>query len=102
MECSDSSEEPAFDAQAWRADCLAQVADLEAAALAAEARAAEALLGISPEAAEVIRQASHKLAAVRVGSMGASHRDPAPVQGAPLLAPTRIATRMTLRGRPKT
>ena len=57
------SEEPAFDAQARRADCLAQVADLEAAALAAEARAAEALLGISPEAAEVIRQASHKLAA---------------------------------------
>ncbi len=60
--CSDS-EEPAFDAQARRADCLAQVADLEAAALAAEARAAEALLGISPEVAEVIRQASHKLAA---------------------------------------
>ncbi len=60
--CSDS-EEPALDAQAWRADCLAQVADLEAAALAAEARAGEALLGISPEAAEVIRQASHRLAA---------------------------------------
>ena len=58
--CSDS-EETAFDAQAWRADCLAQVADLEAAALAAEARAGEALLGVSPEAAEVIRQASHKL-----------------------------------------
>ena len=60
--CSDG-EELAVDAQAWRADCLAQVADLEAAALAAEARAGEALLGISPEAAEVIRQASHKLAA---------------------------------------
>ena len=60
--CSDS-EEPAFDAQALRADCLAQVADLEAAALAAEARAGEALLGITPEAAEVIRQATHKLAA---------------------------------------
>ncbi len=59
--CSDS-EEPAFDAQAWRADCLAQVADLEAAALAAEARAGEALLGISPEAAEVVRQARHELA----------------------------------------
>ncbi len=60
--CSDS-EEPAFDAQAWRADCLAQVADWEAAALAAEARAGEVLLGLSPEAAEVIRQAGHKLAA---------------------------------------
>ncbi len=58
--CSDS-EEPALDAQAWRADCLAQVADLEAAALAAEARAGEALLGISPEAAEVVRQARHEI-----------------------------------------
>ncbi len=59
--CSDS-EEPALDAQAWRADCLAQVDDLEAAALAAEARAGEALLGITPEAAEVLLQAGQKLA----------------------------------------
>ncbi len=59
--CSDS-EEPAFDAQAWRADCLAQVADLEAAALAAEARAGEALHGVRPEAAAVIRQARDELA----------------------------------------
>ncbi len=35
--CSDS-EEPAFDAQAWRIDCLAQVADLEAAAVLRQAR----------------------------------------------------------------
>ena len=59
--CSDS-EEPAFDAQAWRIDCLAQVADLEAAALAAEARAGEALHGVRPEAAAVLRQARRELA----------------------------------------
>ena len=60
--CGDS-EQPAFDAEALRSDCLAQVADLEAAAIAVEARAREALLGIRPEAAEVIRRASHELAA---------------------------------------
>jgi hypothetical protein len=60
--CSER-EESAFDAQARRADCLAQVAELEAATSAAEARVREALHGVSPEAAEVIRQAHQKFAA---------------------------------------
>jgi hypothetical protein len=55
--CGDR-EEPA-----WRADCLAQVAELEAAAMAADARAREALHGVSPEAMEIIQQAHHRLAA---------------------------------------
>ncbi len=58
--CSER-EEPSFDAQLRRADCLAQVAEFEAAAIAAEARALEALHGVSSEAAEVIRRAHHAL-----------------------------------------
>ncbi len=58
--CSER-EESALDAQLRRTDCLAQVAEFEAAAIAAEARALEALHGVSSEAAEVIRRAHHAL-----------------------------------------
>lgn len=61
--CACSREESDFDAQARRADCLAQVADLEAATTAAENRARDALHGVNPEAAAVILQAHEKLAA---------------------------------------
>jgi hypothetical protein len=62
--CTDREE------NSWRADCVAQVAELEAAAMAADARAREALQGVSPEVAEVIRRAHVKLAAANRRAAG--------------------------------